>query len=367
MNSIRTKLLTALMGGIFFVVMIASLALYWNVKTEISELYDNQAEQLLHQQGQTVDSTQTAQEREELIIETSLMAIIPLFLILPILLVFIGLIVRRELSPLHVFQEKVVLLDEHSLEPLVFSSLPLELKPLADALNAMIERLKIATQARKNFVADAAHELRTPLAALLFQLDFANKSTDPKDQKLALNTLEKGIHRANRLIEQLLMLARQEGNETSALVEINLTQLLSDLLVSLMPLAEAKEIELEVKQIEQVTITAQEYDIQTVVANLLDNAIRYTPQRGNVSLSLYTQKNSVILTITDNGVGIKESEKERVFDRFYRVHNHNSIGSGLGLSIVKEICQKYDIKITLEDNIPTGTVFTLEFHKEKSA
>lgn len=367
MNSIRSKLLITLIGGVLLVVILASLALYWNVKAELGELYDNQAKQIQHQQVQTIDTDQTIHEREELIIETSLMTITPLFLMLPVLLVFIGWIVRREMSPLQLFQNKVALLDEHSLESLDFPSLPLELEPLADALNAMIERLKKAIQTRKNFVADAAHELRTPLAALQLQLELAQKSTDPKDHALALCTLEKGIHRVNRLIGQLLILARQEGNETSEPMEINVTQLVSDILVALLPLAEAKGVELDVKQIEEVTITAHDHDIQTVVANLLDNAIRYTPKGGNVSMSLYTQKHSVILMISDHGIGIKESEKERIFDRFYRVNNHTSIGSGLGLAIVKEIAHKYGAKLTVKDNLPSGTIVTVEFHRSIDA
>jgi signal transduction histidine kinase len=109
------------------------------------------------------------------------------------------------------------------------------------------------------------------------------------------------------------------------------------------------------------------YDIQTLVTNLLDNAIRYTPQGGNVFIRLYNLRGSTVLKIIDNGIGISKSSKERIFDRFYRVNNHNSIGSGLGLSIVKEICQKYDITIELEDNIPSGTVVTLTFNQERLA
>lgn len=355
------------MGGVFLSIILASLAVYWNVKTEIGELYDTNAEQIKQSQVQVSDLDRINHERKELIIETSLMAITPFLLILPVLMLFIGWIVQREMFPLKLFQDKVSQLDEYSLKTLDFPLLPLELKPLADALNAMIQRLAIATQARKNFVADAAHELRTPLAALLLQLDLVKRSTDSKDQELALETLEKGIYRANRLIEQLLMLSRQEANETLTPMEVSLTQLVSDLLVSLVPLAEVKEIEFDVKQLEQITITAQEYDIQTAVANLLDNAIRYTPQGGSVSVSLYAKKHFAILTIADNGIGILDSEKERVFDRFYRVNNHASIGSGLGLSIVKEICQKYGAQLMVADNIPSGTVFTLKFNRSTHA
>ena len=260
----------------------------------------------------TVTVLQPEEARQEIAASTALMAILPFLIVLPIFAFLIWFIVRKELSPINDFQNIVSSLDEHRLEPLVFSSLPRELKPLGDALNAMIERLKIALQARKNFVADAAHELRTPLAALLLQLELAKKTVDPKETQTALETLEKGILRANRLIEQLLMLARQEKSNERIDEKADLTHVVSETLITLLPLAEAKKIELIVEQIEPTSLIATEYD------------------------------------------------------SFYRVNNHHSIGSGLGLSIVKEICQKYDIKVILEDNIPHGTIVTLEFHQERS-
>ncbi|MDD2267705.1 ATP-binding protein [Sulfuricurvum sp.] len=314
----------------------------------------------------TVTVLQPEEARQEIAASTALMSILPFLIVLPIFALLIWFIVRKELSPINDFQNTVSSLDEHRLEPLIFSYLPRELKPLGDALNAMIERLKIALQARKNFVADAAHELRTPLSALLLQLELAKKSVDPKETQTALETLGKGILRANRLIEQLLMLARQEKSSDRMDEKTDLTHVVSETLITLLPLAEAKKIELIVEQIEPASIIANEYDIQTLVTNLLDNAIRYTPQRGTVSIGLYILHNVAVLKIIDNGIGVNESNKERVFDRFYRVNNHHSIGSGLGLSIVKEICQKYDIKIILEDNIPSGTIVTLEFHQERS-
>jgi two-component system OmpR family sensor kinase len=343
---------------------------YFQVKSEIAELYDDQAHQLrlaAHQTLNAIDDKYTKSERDELVAESSLMAVAPMLLIIPIALILIGFIVRKGLSPLNEFQEKINQFDENSLGFMDFSAMPAEQKPLGNALNAMIERLKIATESRKNFVADAAHELRTPLAALLLQLELAKKTTDPHDTKMALETLEKGILRANRLIEQLLMLTRQEQRSDLVDEKVDLTSIVSEMLVDLFPLAEAKKIELGVEQIEPASIIALAYDIQTLVTNLLDNAIRYTPQGGVVSIRLYNLRGSTVLKIIDNGIGINESSKERIFDRFYRVNNHNSIGSGLGLSIVKEICQKYDITIELEDNIPSGTVVTLTFNQERLA
>ena len=353
------------MGAIFCAISIASGVLYWNVNVEIGELYDYQAKQLMQENTQAINTAEVIKERKELIVETSLMAIAPLLLIFPLFTILIWFITRQGLLPLKEFKNTIASLDEHSLEPLVFSSLPLELKPLAIALNAMIERLKTAAQARKNFISDAAHELRTPLAALLLQLELAKKTVDPQETQMAFVALEKGVHRANRLMEQLLMLARQEKESDLIHEKVDLTYLVSEALVDLFPLAEAKKIELSVERIEQANVIAHAYDIQTLIINLLDNAIRYTPEGGMVCLMLYTLQHSVVLKIIDNGVGIKEGDKERIFDRFYRVNNHNSIGSGLGLSIVKEICQKYDIKIIVEDNMPIGTVVTLEFHKER--
>lgn len=437
MNSIRTKLLIALLGTAFFAMSIAATAVYLEVEDETNELFDYQLQQMavvfldtsnisfdhftkkskleeidndsaliiydtnhkkIYSTGiqiilpypktlgykdqfiagklwhtyssknnkKTVMVLQPDEARQEIAASTALMAILPFLFILPVFGFVIWYIVRQGLLPLKKFEDSVSLLNEHSLEPLNFSSIPLELKPLADALNGMIIRLNLSVQERKNFVADAAHELRTPLAALLLQLELAQKASDSKEIQSALGVLEKGMHRANRLVEQLLMLVRQENSSDIIYGETNLTQVVSDILVALLPLAEAKNIQLEVAQMDQVSIQAQEYDIQTVVSNILDNAIRYTPQGGVVSISVYSQRDSIVLKISDNGIGIKKQDKERIFDRFYRVNNHNTIGSGLGLAIVKEICQKYAARLSVANNAPSGTVFTISFQMERS-
>jgi len=309
----------------------------------------------------TVLVLQPEKAREKIAASTAFMAIVPFLIAFPVFGILIWLIIRQGLLPLRDFQKKVALLDEHSLEPLAFSSMPLELKPLGDALNTMIKRLKIAIDARKNFIADAAHELRTPLAVLKLQLELAQKLTNTQDVQSSLNNLEKGVERANRLVEQLLTLARQERSEADRLpAKINMTQIVTDIVVSSLPFAEAKGVELEVRRIEQIYLTADEHEIQTAVANLVDNAIRYTPAGGIVSLNLYSQNHHAVLNVIDSGIGIKDDEKKRIFDRFYRVNN-DSIGSGLGLSIVREICQKYGAKLTVGDNSPHGAIFSIEF------
>ncbi len=311
----------------------------------------------------TVLFLQPEKVRENIAVSTAFMAITPFLIILPIFAILIWLILKRGLMPLVKIKDTIDSLNENTLEPLIFSAIPKELKPLTEALNKTIERLKIAIDARKNFLADAAHELRTPLSVLKLQLELIYKTTDQTEKQVLLHKLEKGIDRSSRLVEQLLTLSRHESNHFHDVdhEKIDLAQLVSDVLVESLPLAEVKDIEFEVNRIEKTLVYANKYEIETVISNLIDNAIGYTPKNGIVSLNVFNQNNLVILKISDDGIGIKDTDKTRIFDRFYRVTNNQTIGSGLGLSIVKEICNKYNASIEVKDNLPKGTIFLLNF------
>jgi len=315
--------------------------------------------------NRTVMFLQPDKVREKFAVAAAFKSIVPFLLILPIFAILIWLILKNAFLPLVAVQDTIANLNENTLEPLNFSTIPKELQSLTEALNKTISRLRIAIDARKKFVADAAHELRTPLAVLKIQLELVYKATDKTEKELLLHKLEKGIERSCRLVEQLLTLSRQENytfHDTHD-EEINLAQLVSDVLVESLPLAEVKNIEFEVNEIEKSILYANKFEIETVISNLVDNAIGYTPKNGLVSLRVFEQNNAVALEVSDNGIGIKDTDKIRIFDRFYRVTNNQTIGSGLGLSILKEICDKYNATIDVKDNFPKGTIFSIKFQK----
>ena len=303
--------------------------------------------------------------REKFAASTAFTSIIPFLLILPIFAILIWTILKNGFSPLEEVQDTIAKLDEHTLEPLTFSKIPKELQSLIEVLNKTILRLKNAVEVRKNFVADAAHELRTPLSVLKIQLELVYKATDVTERKLLLHKLDKGIERSSRLVEQLLKLSRQENYSihNTHCENIDLAQLVSDILVDSLPSAEVKNIEFEVNKLEKITLYADKNEFETVISNLIDNAIGYTPEGGLVVLNLFYQENMVTLEVCDNGIGINDKDKTRIFDRFYRVTNNSTIGSGLGLSIVKEICDKYNASIDVKNNFPKGTIFTIKFPK----
>jgi signal transduction histidine kinase len=322
----------------------------------------------LKNENRTVMFLQPEKVRDTFAVSTAFNSIIPFLLILPIFAILILIILKNGFMPLVEVQETIEKLNENTLEPLNFFTVPKELQSLIEALNKTILRLRIAIEARKNFVADAAHELRTPLSVLKIQLELVYKATDKTEKQLLLHKLEKGIERSSRLVEQLLTLSRQENYSVHAThdEEIDLAQLISEVLVESLPLAEVKEIEFEVNAIQKTILYANKYEIETVISNLIDNAIGYTPRNGLVSLNLFNQNNMAILEISDNGIGIKDTDKTRIFDRFYRVTNNSTMGSGLGLSIVKEICDKYDASIEVKDNFPKGSVFSIKFQKSSA-
>jgi len=301
--------------------------------------------------------------REKFAVLTAFNSILPFLLILPIFAILIWIILKNGFAPLDSIQNIIATIDEHSLEPLVFHNIPRELQSLTDVLNKTIKRLKISIDARKNFIADAAHELRTPISVLKIQWELVYKAEDTTQRKIFMHKLYKGIERSNRLVEQLLALSREESyNKISILyTEIDLSQIIIDVLTESLSFAELKNIALEVDRFEKINMYADRNEIEILVSNLIDNAIGYTQENGLVILNLYIQSKKIVLEVCDNGIGIADSDKTRIFDRFYRVTNNATIGSGLGLSIVKEISNKYNARIEVKNNFPHGSIFIIEF------
>jgi two-component system sensor histidine kinase TctE len=269
-------------------------------------------------------------------------------------LLFLGL--RRGLLPLSDLQHRISKRRSNDLSPIETTRVPHELRPLIGAFNAMMKRLEANVAAQKRFIADAAHQIRTPLTGLKMQTELALTETDPDHLRRILPMLALSTGRACHLINQLLLLARAES--TSALSVFKQFVDLEALFVETASLhlgqARAKQIELEFRRpTVPVRIKGDPLMLSELLKNLLDNAIKYTPSGGRIRISLSAAE-SAVLEIQDSGIGIPAADRPHVFERFYRVIGTPAEGSGLGLAIVREIANHHRAEVELLDN-PEGT------------
>ncbi|MGZ8983451.1 MAG: ATP-binding protein [Methylotenera sp.] len=288
--------------------------------------------------------------REYLARHITLKMLLPTFIALPVLALLIWFGVGAGLRPLQQLKQEVKQRAVNRLEPVAMAGVPEEVAPLAQALNDLFTRLQQAFESERRFTADAAHELRTPLAALKTQAQVALRSTDEAERYIALENVLRGVDRATRLVEQLLALARVDP-ETAATgyKQVELRGLAARVMADLEPLAHAKQIEMALEEGLACTVLGDDAQLGLLVRNLLDNAIRYTPAGGCVSVTV-RDADGIALEVRDSGPGIPETEREQVQRRFYRISGSGEEGSGLGLSIVRRIAELHGAKFELSDN-----------------
>lgn len=286
-----------------------------------------------------------------------------LMLLLVVLLVWIGL--WRSLAPLLTLRDRVLRRTPGSAEPFGDTPVPSELVPLVDALDDYDRRLSqhMAVQAR--FVANASHQLRTPLTVLNMQVAYATRSDDLARKDEALAAIQRSVQHGIRLVNQLLTLSRNEVgiDVPGRQVEIDLNDVVKRAFEELGILAQAKDIDLGFETTGGAAfVRAMPAVLDELVANLLDNALRYTPSGGVVTARVAGAPEAVLLTIEDNGPGISPALREQVFERFFRPQQEESEGSGLGLAIVRQIAQASNATIVLADAAGhSGLVVTVHF------
>lgn len=284
--------------------------------------------------------------RELLARHITLKMLMPTFIALPVLALLLWFGIGAGLQPLQQIKQEVKQRAAHQLQPLATTNVPDEVAPLVSALNDLFARLTRAFESERRFTADAAHELRTPLAALKIQAQVAARTQDATERNAALAHVLHGVDRATHLIEQLLTLARVDPENTSLTFEqVNLRRVAVNVLADFAPLAHAKNIALVLEDGENYHVQGNETQLSLMLRNLVDNAIRYTAE-GNVTVKL-NNINGVTLEVSDTGPGIDESEREQVLQRFYRITGSGEEGSGLGLSIVKRIAELHGAKLSL--------------------
>jgi two-component system OmpR family sensor kinase len=281
-------------------------------------------------------------------------ALKPFALLLPVLALLIWVAVGRALEPLKQLTGQVKARGVDALEPLPDTRLPEEVRPLVGALNDLLARLNGALERERAFMADAAHELRSPLTALHLQMGMLARAGNEAERADATQKLSAGVQRAIRLVEQLLSLARQEPRAEPARSRVSLDELAREVVSEVIPLADAKSIDLGVAGSAPAAVLGDPERLRTLLRNLVDNAVRYTSAGGRVDVGVeMTPLGSPVLKVIDNGPGIPVEDRARVFDRFYRRPGTSPPGSGLGMAIVKAIADAHGATIALTTN-PAG-------------
>jgi two-component system OmpR family sensor kinase/two-component system sensor histidine kinase QseC len=287
---------------------------------------------------------------------------IPLILLLPAMIAFVAWIVGRGLEPLRQLTAEVERRDAGSLRPLQSLNLPGEIEPLVSELNRLLARLEQAFGAQRDFIADAAHELRSPLTALRLQLQLLDRAPDPAARTEARARLGAAVERAIHLVEQLLALARSDPGGAPASAElVDLAEVAAAAIADSRDLALTRDIEMALQAEPKLAVLGDAAALRTLARNLIDNAVRYTPAGGRVLVRCRHTAAGPLLEVADTGPGIAAADRERVFDRFYRHPGTSESGTGLGLAIVKAIAARHSARVTLAAAPGGGLLATVVF------
>ncbi|MBR0565460.1 HAMP domain-containing protein [Azoarcus sp. L1K30] len=304
--------------------------------------------------NQVIQVAQPMKVRSRIAADAALRTLIPTLTLMPLLGVLIWLLVGRGLRPLDRLAREVGKRRPDSLEALPQASVPDEARPLVAALNDLLQRLDHALTAQRAFVADAAHELRTPLAALQIQLQLTERANDESSRRAALAELRSGLQRATHLVQQLLTLARQEPDAARPLSAVALADIARQALADHAALAHDRGVDLGANMLDDtITVAGDAAALRTLVGNLVDNAIRYTPPGGKVDVSIRpdtvdtSTPPAAVIEVGDSGPGIPPEDHERVLARFYRREGTEQPGSGLGLAIVTTIARRHGAALVL--------------------
>ena len=304
---------------------------------------------------QVVQIAQDVAARHELAGSLALGMVGPIIVLAPLLMIAVWWVVTKSTQPLARAREQIANRTADDLSPLRVPGLPDEVRPLVDAVNLMFARVAEAFEAQRNFVADAAHELRSPLAALRLQIQAIQRAHGAESNDIARRRLLAGIDRLARLVDQMLVLARQDAAaDVTVGARIDLRAIVTLAIGDAISAAQERHIDLGIVEAESITIIGDAEALSILLRNLLDNAIKFAPEGGTVDVAIRRQDGQAVLEIADSGPGIALEERNRVFDRFYRVVGGSAVGSGLGLAIAQGIARWHHATITLGTSARLG-------------
>ena len=312
---------------------------------------------------QTVQIAQDLSARTARARALALRAVLPFAWLTPLLMLAVWWIIRRSLAPIEQTRRVVASRAANDFSPLQDVGLPDEVRPLVDELNLLFGRVRQAFEAQKNFVADAAHELRSPLTALKLQAQALRRvDADPVAREAAVARLNAGLDRAIRGVEQLLLLAREEAGSaqaSDAAGPVDMQSVITLAVADVLPQARLKNMDLGLTDSataqQMSTVNGQPKALRILLRNLLENAVKYTPPGGQVDVSFDVQQGQPVLTVEDSGPGIAPENRTRVFDRFFRASDTaQEAGSGLGLAIARAIADRHGARLVLDDSQRLG-------------
>lgn len=287
--------------------------------------------------------------RDDLVAATVLRTIIPVFLAVPIIALLTWVCIGHALRPLHKVAERVAGRSSFDLSPIEDPHFPVETKPLIDSLNRLFGRLAHAFDTTRRFTADAAHELRTPLAGIAAQTDVALLATDPTVRSAALVNMKIAIKSMAHLVQQLLTLARcDSATSTTVFSQVDFSETVASTMQQLEITAKTQQVQVRFARRDPVTVDACATSMALILRNIMDNAIRYTPPGGVIDVDVGASEDKAWISVTDTGPGIDPEQRELLFQRFYRGAQQHVPGSGLGLSIVQRCVELHGGEIELQ-------------------
>ncbi|WP_332826906.1 sensor histidine kinase [Ramlibacter sp.] len=302
--------------------------------------------------GAGVQVLQSDRFRAKLAAERAGTAIAPVLLLLPLCMLALWGVARAMSRALQDIGRQAAQQDEHHISELSVAHVPGEIAPLVASFNSLLRRLRDAFATQRRFVQDAAHELRTPIAAISLQVENMRQDVDCQASAERFAQLESGVRRAQRLVDQLLRLSRQEAVGADGPAIVDLQSQLRESISTLIGLADQRNIDLGIvatQPAEALTLHCAPADLRSLLDNLIENALRYTPEGGVVDVRLLQDGGRMAVEVVDTGPGIPQELLPRVFDRFFRVPGNGSNGSGLGLSIAQAAAQRCGLLLTLRN------------------
>jgi signal transduction histidine kinase len=301
---------------------------------------------------QVIQAAQPAPERTQRAAAAALRVLVPVLGALPLLAILVWLILDRGFAPLSRLAAAVRARGAPALEPLPAQRVPEEVAPLVGALNSLLARLREAFDVQRRFAADAAHELRTPLTALRLQIQLLERARGEEERAAAVAGLKERTQRAERIVQQLLAMARLDPEAAQHAGEkVPLDEIARAVVQDLLPLASQKRIVLHLEEAQPASVCGAKEALRLLVTNLVDNALRYTQAGGEVRVSTRAEDGFAILQVSDDGPGIPPAERARVFDRFYRASGAQEGGSGLGLAIARRVAELHAGRIELGEGL----------------
>ncbi|MDO9436980.1 ATP-binding protein [Hydrogenophaga sp.] len=304
----------------------------------------------MQSRAQVIQVAQDMRPRQTMARALAWRTVLPIAWMAPLLMLVAWAVVSVSLAPVARVRRQVAAREADELAEVEEAGLPDEIQPLVHELNLLFGRVRQAFDAQKNFVAEAAHELRTPLTALRLQAQGLQRAPDDATRQRAVERLLGGIDRATHLVEQLLVLARQQAQPSSGepAQAVSLAELAAQVIADAVPRANERRIDLGLDQADTGHVSGHAEPLRILLGNLVDNALKYTPEGGKVDVTVQRQADHLLLSVEDSGPGIPEGDRARVLDRFYRVPGSAATGSGLGLAIASAIAQVHGSRLELD-------------------